>query len=52
MDPMIENEIERGLIEKAKRVLPGGTFGNVSSVRRQVKAIGSLQDSPRARRQS
>src|SRR6516225_3929908 len=28
---MIENEIERGLIEKAKRVLPGGTFGNVSS---------------------
>ena len=31
MDPMIENEIERGLIEKAKRVLPGGTFGNVSS---------------------
>jgi len=27
--PVIESEIERGLIEKARRVLPGGTFGNV-----------------------
>ena len=25
---MIENEIEHSLVEKAKRVLPGGTFGN------------------------
>jgi glutamate-1-semialdehyde 2,1-aminomutase len=29
--PVIESEIERGLIEKARRVLPGGTFGNVTS---------------------
>ena len=29
MKPVIESEIERGLIEKARRVLPGGTFGNV-----------------------
>ena len=29
MNPVIESEIERGLIEKARRVLPGGTFGNV-----------------------
>jgi glutamate-1-semialdehyde 2,1-aminomutase len=29
--PVIESEIERGLIEKARRVLPGGTFGNVPS---------------------
>src|SRR5437667_6391936 len=28
MDPVNESEVERGLIEKAKRVLPGGTFGN------------------------
>jgi len=27
--PVTESEIERGLIEKARRVLPGGTFGNV-----------------------
>jgi glutamate-1-semialdehyde 2,1-aminomutase len=26
-----DSEVERGLIEKAKRVLPGGTFGNVTS---------------------
>ena len=26
-----DSEIERGLVEKAKRVLPGGTFGNVAS---------------------
>jgi glutamate-1-semialdehyde 2,1-aminomutase len=26
-----DSEIERGLIEKARRVLPGGTFGNVRS---------------------
>ena len=31
MKPVIESEIERGLIEKARRVLPGGTFGNVTS---------------------
>ena len=31
MKPVTESEIERGLIEKARRVLPGGTFGNVSS---------------------
>jgi glutamate-1-semialdehyde 2,1-aminomutase len=29
--PVTESEIERGLIEKARRVLPGGTFGNVTS---------------------
>jgi glutamate-1-semialdehyde 2,1-aminomutase len=29
--PVTESEIERGLIEKARRVLPGGTFGNVAS---------------------
>jgi glutamate-1-semialdehyde 2,1-aminomutase len=29
--PVTESEIERGLIEKARRVLPGGTFGNVPS---------------------
>jgi glutamate-1-semialdehyde 2,1-aminomutase len=28
MNPVGENEIERGYVEKAKRVLPGGTFGN------------------------
>jgi len=27
MDPVSESEVERGLVEKAKRVLPGGTFG-------------------------
>jgi glutamate-1-semialdehyde 2,1-aminomutase len=26
-----DSEVERGLIEKARRVLPGGTFGNVPS---------------------
>jgi glutamate-1-semialdehyde 2,1-aminomutase len=31
MKPVIDSEIERGLVEKAKRVLPGGTFGNVAS---------------------
>src|SRR5436190_11502887 len=31
MDAMSESEVERGLIEKAKRVLPGGTFGNFPS---------------------
>ena len=31
MKPVTESEIERGLIEKARRVLPGGTFGNVAS---------------------
>src|SRR5260370_34673128 len=31
MDPVSENEVERGLVEKAKRVLPGGTFGNFPS---------------------
>ena len=31
MDPVTESEVERGLIEKAKRVLPGGTFGNFPS---------------------
>ncbi|HEX4186128.1 MAG TPA: aminotransferase class III-fold pyridoxal phosphate-dependent enzyme [Stellaceae bacterium] len=31
MKPVTESEIERGLIEKARRVLPGGTFGNVTS---------------------
>src|SRR5437667_3678427 len=31
MDPVNESEVERGLIEKAKRVLPGGTFGNFPS---------------------
>jgi glutamate-1-semialdehyde 2,1-aminomutase len=31
MDPVSESEVERGLIEKAKRVLPGGTFGNFPS---------------------
>jgi len=25
---VIESEVERGLVDKAKRVLPGGTFGN------------------------
>src|SRR5262244_2730990 len=28
MDAVSESQIERGLVEKAKRVLPGGTFGN------------------------
>lgn len=27
MDPVNEREVERGLVEKARRVLPGGTFG-------------------------
>ena len=31
MKPITDSEIERGLVEKAKRVLPGGTFGNVAS---------------------
>jgi glutamate-1-semialdehyde 2,1-aminomutase len=31
MKPVTDSEIERGLVEKAKRVLPGGTFGNVTS---------------------
>jgi glutamate-1-semialdehyde 2,1-aminomutase len=31
MDPVSENHVEDGLIEKAKRVLPGGTFGNFPS---------------------
>jgi glutamate-1-semialdehyde 2,1-aminomutase len=31
MKPVTDSEIERGLVEKAKRVLPGGTFGNVAS---------------------
>jgi glutamate-1-semialdehyde 2,1-aminomutase len=31
MDQVSESEVERGLIEKAKRVLPGGTFGNFPS---------------------
>jgi glutamate-1-semialdehyde 2,1-aminomutase len=31
MEPVSESEIERGLIDKAKRVLPGGTFGNFPS---------------------
>ena len=31
MDGARESEIERGLIEKAKQVLPGGTFGNFPS---------------------
>jgi glutamate-1-semialdehyde 2,1-aminomutase len=28
---MNEREVERGLVEKARRVLPGGTFGNFPS---------------------
>ncbi len=31
MDSVSESEVERGLIDKAKRVLPGGTFGNFPS---------------------
>ena len=31
MNAAIENDAEPGLIEKAKRVLPGGTFGNFAS---------------------
>src|SRR6516165_2471654 len=31
MKPITDSEIERGLVETAKRVLPGGTFGNVAS---------------------
>jgi len=31
MNPVTYSEIERGLVETAKRVLPGGTFGNVAS---------------------
>lgn len=31
MDPVNEREVERGLVEKARRVLPGGTFGNLPS---------------------
>ena len=31
MSIVSESEIERGLVEKAKRVLPGGTFGNFPS---------------------
>jgi glutamate-1-semialdehyde 2,1-aminomutase len=31
MDAVSESEVERGLIEKAQRVLPGGTFGNFPS---------------------
>ena len=31
MKPVTESEIENGLIEKARRVLPGGTFGNFPS---------------------
>jgi glutamate-1-semialdehyde 2,1-aminomutase len=31
VSPVIESEVERGLVEKAKRVLPGGTFGNFPS---------------------
>jgi len=31
MNPVTDSEIERGLVETAKRVLPGGTFGNVAS---------------------
>jgi len=31
MRSVTDSEIERGLVEKAKRVLPGGTFGNVAS---------------------
>ena len=31
MNAVSDSEVERGLIEKARRVLPGGTFGNVSS---------------------
>src|SRR5947208_9983389 len=31
MDAVSESEVERGLVEKAKRVLPGGTFGNFPS---------------------
>jgi len=31
MDPVSESEVERGVVEKAKRVLPGGTFGNFPS---------------------
>jgi hypothetical protein len=27
MKPVTDSEIERGLVAKAKRVLPGGTFG-------------------------
>ena len=31
MDPVTEGETERGLIEKARRVLPAGSFGNFPS---------------------
>ena len=31
MKPVTDSEIERGLVEKAKRVLPGGSFGNFAS---------------------
>src|SRR5690242_17723078 len=31
MNPMIDSEIKRDLIQKAKRVLPGGSFGNFAS---------------------
>ena len=31
MDPVNEREVEHGLVEKARRVLPGGTFGNLPS---------------------
>jgi len=31
MRSVTDSEIERGLVETAKRVLPGGTFGNVAS---------------------
>ena len=31
MRSVTDSEIERGLVEKAKRDLPGGTFGNVAS---------------------
>ena len=40
MKSFTESEIERELIEKAKQVLPGGTFGNFPSdvVIREVTA--------------
>jgi glutamate-1-semialdehyde 2,1-aminomutase len=31
MNPMTDSEIERDLIQKAKRVLPGGSFGNFAA---------------------
>ena len=41
MDGARESEIERGLIDKAKQVLPGGTFGNFPSAPGFVFGIGA-----------